>query len=171
MYDNDQNYGWKSYDNQSYDNRQYGGDHMAPSPAGGYASKEEKGRHFKKGSPAHGRSLLFGTVSGAAMVGVNVAASRFTGNSSAASAEPEKKEDIPKARTESGTAARITVRAAPPRETADTSRARGIMEKQWRMCPTSWNRPCPRWWQSPVRRYTRAIITGTAGSSGAAPDL
>ena len=26
MYDNDQNYGWKSYDNQSYDNRQYGGD-------------------------------------------------------------------------------------------------------------------------------------------------
>ena len=23
MYDNDQNYGWKSYDNQSYDNRRY----------------------------------------------------------------------------------------------------------------------------------------------------
>ena len=33
MYDNDQNYGWKSYDNQSYDNRQYGGDHMGAVPS------------------------------------------------------------------------------------------------------------------------------------------
>mgnify|MGYP000632871171 CR=1 FL=1 len=101
MYDNDQNYGWKSYDNQSYDNRQYGGDPYGRVPAGGYAPKEEKRRHFKKTAMITAGALLFGTVSGAAMVGVNVAASRFTGNSSAASAEPEKKEDIPKARTES----------------------------------------------------------------------
>ena len=77
------------------------GTHMAPSPAGGYAPKEEKRRHFKKSSLITAGALLFGTVSGATMVGVNVAASRFMGNSAAASAEAEKKEEISKAQTES----------------------------------------------------------------------
>ena len=102
MYDNDQNYGWKSYDNQSYDNRQYGGDPYGhrPQPED-MPPKKKKGGILKRAALLTAGALLFGTVSGAAMVGVNVAASRFTGNSSAASAEPEKKEDIPKARTES----------------------------------------------------------------------
>lgn len=102
MYDNDQNYGWKSYDNQSYDNRQYGGDPYGrrPQPED-MPPKKKKGGILKRVALLTAGALLFGTVSGAAMVGVNVAASRFTGNSSAASAEPEKKEDIPKARTES----------------------------------------------------------------------
>ena len=58
-----------------------------------------------------------------------MAASRFMGNSAAASAEAEKKEEISKAQTESQAADRITARAAP-RVTADTSRARGTMERQ-----------------------------------------
>ena len=102
MYDNDQNYGWKSYDNQSYDNRQYGGDPYGrrPQPED-MPPKKKKGGILKRVALLTAGALLFGTVSGAAMVGVNVAAARFTGNSSAAAAEPEKKEDIPKARTES----------------------------------------------------------------------
>lgn len=102
MYDNDQNYGWKSYDNQSYDNRQYGGDPYGrrPQPED-MPPKKKKGGILKRAALLTAGALLFGTVSGAAMVGVNVAASRFMGNSSAASAEPEKKEEIPKARTES----------------------------------------------------------------------
>ena len=91
MYDNDQNYGWKSYDNQSYDNRQYGGDPYGhrPQPED-MPPKKKKGGILKRAALLTAGALLFGTVSGAAMVGVNVAASRFTGNSSAASAEPEK---------------------------------------------------------------------------------
>lgn len=102
MYDNDQNYGWKSYDNQSYDNRQYGGDPYGrrPQPED-MPPKKKKGGILKKAALLTAGALLFGTVSGATMVGVNVAASRFMGNSAAASAEPEKKEAIPKARTES----------------------------------------------------------------------
>ena len=102
MYDNDQNYGWKSYDNQSYDNRQYGGDPYGrrPQPED-MPPKKKKGGILKKAALLTAGALLFGTVSGATMVGVNVAASRFMGNSAAASAEPEKKEEIPKARTES----------------------------------------------------------------------
>lgn len=102
MYDNDQNYGWKSYDNQSYDNRQYGGDPYGrrPQPED-MPPKKKKGGILKRVALLTAGALLFGTVSGATMVGVNVAASRFMGNSAAASAEPEKKEAIPKARTES----------------------------------------------------------------------
>ena len=102
MYDNDQNYGWKSYDNQSYDNRQYGGDPYGNRPRPeDMPPKKKKGGIFKKAALITAGALLFGTVSGAAMVGVNVAASRFMGNSASASAEPEKKEEIPKAQTES----------------------------------------------------------------------
>ena len=102
MYDNDQNYGWKSYDNQSYDNRQYGGDPYGrrPQPED-MPPKKKKGGILKKASLITAGALLFGTVSGATMVGVNVAASRFMGNSAAASAEAEKKEEISKAQTES----------------------------------------------------------------------
>ena len=98
MYDNDQNYGWKSYDNQSYDNRQYGGDPYGrrPQPED-MPPKKKKGGILKKAALLTAGALLFGTVSGATMVGVNVAASRFMGTSAAASAEPEKKEEIPKA--------------------------------------------------------------------------
>ncbi|MFQ9704705.1 MAG: hypothetical protein ACLR0U_27265 [Enterocloster clostridioformis] len=101
MYDNDQNYGWKSYDNQSYDNRQYGGDPYGRRPQPEDMPPKKKKGGILKGGPAHRQEPFFWYCLGAAMVGVNVAASRFTGNSSAASAEPEKKEDIPKARTES----------------------------------------------------------------------
>ena len=102
MYDNDQNYGWKSYDNQSYDNRQYGGDPYGrrPQPED-MPPKKKKGGILKKAALITAGALLFGTVSGATMVGVNVAASRFMGNSAAASAEAEKKEEISKAQTES----------------------------------------------------------------------
>ena len=102
MYDNDQNYGWKSYDNQSYDNRQYGGDPYGrrPQPEE-MPPKKKKGGILKKAALITAGALLFGTVSGATMVGVNVAASRFMGNSAAASAEAEKKEEISKAQTES----------------------------------------------------------------------
>ena len=102
MYDNDQNYGWKSYDNQSYDNRQYGGDPYGrrPQPED-MPPKKKKGGILKKAVLITAGALLFGTVSGATMVGVNVAASRFMGNSAAASAEAEKKEEISKAQTES----------------------------------------------------------------------
>ena len=102
MYDNDQNYGWKSYDNQSYDNRQYGGDLYGrrPQPEE-MPPKKKKGGILKKAALITAGALLFGTVSGATMVGVNVAASRFMGNSAAASAEAEKKEEISKAQTES----------------------------------------------------------------------
>ena len=102
MYDNDQNYGWKSYDNQSYDNRQYGGDPYGrrPQPED-MPPKKKKGGILKKTALITAGALLFGTVSGATMVGVNVAASRFMGNSAAASAEAEKKEEISKAQTES----------------------------------------------------------------------
>ena len=102
MYDNDQNYGWKSYDNQSYDNRQYGGDPdgRRPQPED-MPPKKKKGGILKKAALITAGALLFGTVSGATMVGVNVAASRFMGNSAAASAEAEKKEEISKAQTES----------------------------------------------------------------------
>lgn len=102
MYDNDQNYGWKSYDNQSYDNRQYGGDPdgRRPQPED-MPPKKKKGGILKKAALITAGALLFGTVSGATMVGVNVAVSRFMGNSAAASAEAEKKEEISKAQTES----------------------------------------------------------------------
>lgn len=52
MYDNDQNYGWKSYDNQSYDNRQYGGDPYGrrPQPEE-MPPKKKKGGILKKSSP------------------------------------------------------------------------------------------------------------------------
>ena len=102
MYDNDQNYGWKSYDNPSYDNRQYGGDPYGrrPQPED-MPPKKKKGGILKKAALITAGALLFGTVSGATMVGVNVAASRFMGNSAAASAEAEKKEEISKAQTES----------------------------------------------------------------------
>ena len=48
MYDNDQNYGWKSYDNQSYDNRQYGGDHTARPQPEEMPPKKKKGGILKK---------------------------------------------------------------------------------------------------------------------------
>ena len=69
MYDNDQNYGWKSYDNQSYDNRQYGGDPYGNRPRPeDMPPKKKKGGIFKKaalitpsGSAARSRNWRSGT--------------------------------------------------------------------------------------------------------------
>ena len=91
MYDNDQNYGWKSYDNQSYDNRQYGGDPYGrrPQPED-MPPKKKKGGILKSSPDYSGCPSLWHCLRGD-HGGVNVAASRFMGNSAAASAEAEKR--------------------------------------------------------------------------------
>ena len=166
MYDNDQNYGWKSYDNQSYDNRQYGGDPdgRRPQPED-MPPKKKKGGILKKAALITAGALLFGTVSGATMVGVNVAVSRFMGNSAAASAEAEKKEEISKAQTES--------QGSGQDNGQGSAQGNGGYQQGQRnngkAVAILWNRLCPQWWQSPVRRYTRVIITDTAGFSGGDP--
>lgn len=83
MYDNDQQYGWKSYDNQGYDNRQYNGPSYGQGPyydqrpTGDGQPPKKKGGLFKKACLITAGAILFGTVSGGVMVGVNVAASRY----------------------------------------------------------------------------------------------
>ncbi|MEQ2427362.1 S1C family serine protease [Enterocloster hominis (ex Hitch et al. 2024)] len=89
MYDNDQEYGWKSYDNQGYDDRQYNGAQTGPGFSGGQGPfrnqgpdydqrpPKKKGGLLKKAALITAGAILFGAVSGGVMVGVNVAASRY----------------------------------------------------------------------------------------------
>ena len=91
MYDNDQYDGWKSYDNRSYGHGQYSEDSYSRGPQREeMPPRKKKGGILKKAALITAGAVLFGTVSGAVMAGVNVAASRFIGNSAYASAEPEK---------------------------------------------------------------------------------
>ena len=89
MYNNDQEYGWKSYDNQGYDDRQYNGAQTGPGFPGGQGPSynqgpsydqrppKKKGGLLKKAALITAGAVLFGTVSGGVMVGVNIAASRY----------------------------------------------------------------------------------------------
>ena len=89
MYNNDQEYGWKSYDNQGYDDRQYNGAQTGPGFPGGQGPSynqgpsydqrppKKKGGLLKKAALITAVAVLFGTVSGGVMVGVNIAASRY----------------------------------------------------------------------------------------------
>lgn len=79
MYDNDkQQYGWKSYDNQGYDNRQYNNEpHHSFGPSYDQRPPRKKGGIFKKAVLITAGAVLFGTVAGGVMTGVNVAASRY----------------------------------------------------------------------------------------------
>lgn len=96
MYDNDQDYGWKSYHNQGYDSRQYQEEPYGgrPQPEG-KPPKKNKGGILKKAALITAGAVLFGTVSGTVMVGVNVAASRFIGSSAQVLAETEKAPETP----------------------------------------------------------------------------
>mgnify|MGYP000099108081 CR=1 FL=1 len=143
MYDNDQNYGWKSYDNQSYDNRQYGGDPYGrrPQPEE-MPPKKKKGGILKKAALITAGALLFGTVSGATMVGVNVLHPDSWETARLHRLKRKKRKRYQRPRQKVRAADRITARAAP-RVTADTSRARGTMERQWRMCPILWKQAMP----------------------------
>ena len=89
MYNNDREYGWKSYDNQGYDDRQYNGAQTGPGFPGGQGPSynqgpsydqrppKKKGGLLKKAALITAGAVLFGTVSGGVMVGVNIAASRY----------------------------------------------------------------------------------------------
>lgn len=77
MYDNDQNYGWKSYDNQGYDNRQYSEPPYGQGPSFDPRPPKKKGGLLKKAALITAGAVLFGTVSGGVMAGVNVMASRY----------------------------------------------------------------------------------------------
>ena len=89
MYNNDQEYGWKSYDNQGYDDRQYNGAQTGPGFPGGQGPSynqgpsydqrppKKKGGLLKKAALITAGAVLFGTVSGGVMVGGNIAASRY----------------------------------------------------------------------------------------------
>lgn len=77
MYDNDQNYGWKSYDNQGYDNRQYSEPPYGQGPSFDPRPSKKKGGLLKKAALITAGAVLFGTVSGGVMAGVNVMASRY----------------------------------------------------------------------------------------------
>lgn len=77
MYDNDQNYGWKSYDNQGYDNRQYSEPPYGQGPSFDPHPPKKKGGLLKKAALITAGAVLFGTVSGGVMAGVNVMASRY----------------------------------------------------------------------------------------------
>lgn len=88
MYDQKEPYGWKSYDNQQYSNQPFN-----RTPPGGQPSQdprrpEKKGGILKKAALITAGALLFGTVSGGVMAGINIAASRYLGPA-VASAEPE----------------------------------------------------------------------------------
>lgn len=77
MYDNDQQYGWKSYDNQGYDSRQYNDTQYGSGPSYDPRPPKKKGGFLKKAALITAGAVLFGTVAGGVMAGVNVAASRY----------------------------------------------------------------------------------------------
>lgn len=77
MYDNDQDYGWKSYDNQGYDNRPYSEPPYGQGPSYDPRPPRKKGGLLKKAALITAGAVLFGTVSGGVMAGVNVMASRY----------------------------------------------------------------------------------------------
>lgn len=101
MYDDNQDYGWKSYDNQGYGNMHYNEDpNNRRFSSDGMPPKKKKGGIFKKAALITAGAVLFGTVSGTVMAGVNIAASRFIGGSASASAGTESKARIPEIQEE-----------------------------------------------------------------------
>lgn len=82
VYDNDQDYRWNSYNNQGggpHGNWQMG---QTPQPQGGGRPPEKKGGVLKKAALIVAGAVLFGTVSGLVMAGINIAASRTFGTAS-----------------------------------------------------------------------------------------
>lgn len=80
VYDNDQDYRWNSYndsDSSSCGGWQAG---QTPRPQGGGRPPEKKGGVIKKAVLIVAGAVLFGTVSGVVMAGINIAASRTFGS-------------------------------------------------------------------------------------------
>lgn len=82
MYDNDQQYGWKSYNNQEYNNQEnrsqpYNEPQFDQGPAFREEPPKKKGGILKKAALITAGAVLFGIVSGGVMAGIQVAASRY----------------------------------------------------------------------------------------------
>lgn len=77
MYDNDQEYGWKSYQNQEYDNEPYIESQFNQEPPYYQVPPKKRGGMLKRAALITVGALLFGCVSGGVMAGIQVAASKY----------------------------------------------------------------------------------------------
>lgn len=80
MYDNDQDYSWKSYDNQRYGSEPENRGEIPGPSSGPERPGKKKGGLIKKAALITAGAVLFGTVSGVTMSGVNTVSSRFLEN-------------------------------------------------------------------------------------------
>lgn len=77
MYDNDQEYGWKSYHNQDYSLQPYEEHPFDREPPHNQEPPKKKGGMLKKAALTAAGAVLFGVVAGGVMTGIQAAASRY----------------------------------------------------------------------------------------------